>query len=76
MERTRAQEVKVVNVNIDFSDLRKYIDQGGLVIRQVKCPSCGASLKLPERGSSTTCHFCGSTVIAQDIFAKIKELLE
>lgn len=74
-ERTHANDVKIVHVNIDFADLRKYMDQGGVVLRQVKCPSCGAPLRLPEQGSATTCEFCRATVVAEDIFEKIKDLI-
>jgi hypothetical protein len=74
--RTRSQERKVVNVNIDFADLREYIDHGGFVIRELKCPSCGSPFPIPEQGSTTRCKYCGATLVAEDVFAKLKQLLE
>jgi DNA-directed RNA polymerase subunit RPC12/RpoP len=41
----------------------------------MKCPECGAPIKMPDSGNQTKCEHCGNTVLAQDIFDKIKSLI-
>ncbi|MGP8125145.1 MAG: hypothetical protein ACLQEQ_04650 [Nitrososphaerales archaeon] len=74
--KARIHSRKVVNVNIDFADLREYIDRGGIIVKEVKCPSCGSPFEIPKMGTTTKCRFCGSTLVAEDVFAKLKQLLE
>ena len=64
-----------VQIVLDFSGLKEYMKQGGLILQQTKCPSCGASIKLPEKGNQIVCGYCNSTIQAQDIFQKIKDLI-
>jgi ribosomal protein S27AE len=64
-----------VQIVLDFSSLKQYMEKGGLVLQQTKCPSCGAPIKLPEKGNQITCEYCKSTIYAQDIFEKIKNLI-
>ncbi|MFW9871138.1 MAG: hypothetical protein ACFFEL_16020 [Candidatus Thorarchaeota archaeon] len=64
-----------VHVMIDFTSLSDHMKEGGLSLQTVKCPECGASLKLPESGNQMTCEHCGCTVHAQDIFEKIQDLI-
>jgi len=64
-----------VQIVLDFSGLKEYMKQGGLTLQQTKCPSCGAPIKLPEKGNQIVCEYCKSTVYAQDIFQKIKDLI-
>ncbi len=79
---SRKQEVEAerkrerVQVIVDFSFLKNYMENGGLLMQTVKCPECKASIKMPESGNRTKCQYCGSTIYAQDIFEKIKQLIE
>jgi len=35
---------------------------GGFSITEVKCPSCGGPVQLPDEATSVTCAFCGSVL--------------
>jgi DNA-directed RNA polymerase subunit RPC12/RpoP len=61
---------------LDFSFLRTFMKKGGLVMQVLKCPECSASIKFPKNGTQTKCAYCGRTIHAQDIFEKVKKLLE
>jgi len=63
-----------VQIVLDFSALKEYMEKGVLVLQKMKCPECGGPIKLPQSGNQTTCEHCGSTIYAQDIFEKIKSL--
>lgn len=60
---------------LDFSFLKSKMEQGGLVLGNVKCPSCSASIPLPKNGTTFKCQYCGSTIYAQDVFDKMKGLI-
>jgi len=78
-ERKRALEEmrkkERVHVMIDFSSLKDYMKKGGLTLTSVKCPECNAPLNLPKDGTEIVCKYCNSTILAQDIFEKIKSLI-
>jgi len=60
---------------LDFSFLKNEMEKGGVVLQQIKCPNCGAAIKLPTEGNSITCQYCQGTIYAQDIFEKMKGLI-
>ncbi len=64
-----------VHVHLDFSFLKNYMKEGGLMLQVVKCPECGANVELPETGNQIYCAHCGKAILAQDIFKKVKELI-
>ena len=64
-----------VQVVLDFTALKEYMVRGGLVLQTMKCPECGGPIKLPESGNQAKCEHCGSAILAQDIFEKIKNLI-
>jgi hypothetical protein len=68
----RKERVQIV---LDFGALKEYMTKGGLVLQTVKCPHCGAPIKIPQSGNQTICEYCGNTVLALDIFEKIKSLI-
>ncbi|ABL78774.1 TFIIB-type zinc ribbon-containing protein [Thermofilum pendens] len=78
--RLRAERVRSLEKRekpaVDFSSIRDILERGGVVVYTVKCPVCGAPLKLPETGRETKCSYCGATVYAEDVLGKLKELLE
>jgi ribosomal protein S27AE len=64
-----------VHILLDFTFLKGYIKDGGLVLQKVQCPACGAPIELPDSGQTIKCGHCGGTVYAQDIFEKVKSLI-
>jgi len=73
VEREKRQDK--VQVLLDFSFLRKYMEDGGMVVQNLKCPVCGASVKFPDAGSQSMCSHCGANIYANDVFKKIKDLI-
>lgn len=65
-----------LHIMLDFSFLKTHMEKGGLVMKALKCPECGASIDFPKKGTQTKCSYCGKTIYAQDIFEKVKSLLE
>lgn len=61
--------------NIDFSSIKEYLKNGGVVMQTFKCPGCGAALEFPDNVDTTTCQFCGAKIKAVDLFEKIKSIL-
>jgi hypothetical protein len=64
-----------VQIVLDFSSLKEYMVKGGLMLQTMKCPECGSPIRLPESGNQTKCDHCGNTILAQDIFEKIRSLI-
>lgn len=71
-EERRKDRIQYV---LDFSFLRAEMEKGGVVVQTIKCPHCGASLELPSAGSSARCTYCGTPVLAQDVFDKMKGII-
>jgi len=71
----REKKKEKVQVVLDFSSLKEYMERGGLVLQKTKCPECGGPIMLPDTGNQTKCEHCGSVIFAQDIFEKIKSLI-
>lgn len=68
----RRERVQIV---LDFGSLKEYMIRGGLMLQVIKCPECGAPIKLPDSGNQIRCEHCGNTIFVQDIFEKIKNLV-
>lgn len=75
-DRKQELERKKPSVVLDFSFLQTYMKKGGMIITTLKCPECGGKIKLPEKGTQTFCEHCGSTIYAENMFDKIKQLIE
>lgn len=60
---------------IDFSSIKEYLKNGGVVMRTFKCPGCGATLEFPDNVDTTTCRYCGNKIKAVDLFEKIRTLI-
>jgi ribosomal protein S27AE len=73
--RVEALSTSEKRIIIDFTALKELAEKGGIVLTELKCPKCGAPIKLPKEGTETTCEHCGSVIYAQDIFEKIKALI-
>jgi ribosomal protein S27AE len=75
IEAEKKKERVQVQIVVDFSMLKEYMEKGGLVLQNTKCPECNAPIPIPTSGNQVVCQHCGSTVLAQDIFEKIKSLI-
>lgn len=79
--RKRREEIEAerkkerVHVLIDFSFIKDYMKQGGVILQTFKCPTCSAPLKFPESGNTTTCPYCNTVIRAEDVFEKIRSLI-
>lgn len=69
------QKEKRAVLTLDFSSLKSVMEKGGIVVTTLACPRCNAPMKIPTDGTETVCEHCGSRVVAQDIFKKLKTLL-
>lgn len=65
-----------LHVMLDFSFLKTYMEKGGLLMKVLKCPECGGKIEFPKSGTDTKCNHCGNTIYAEDVFEKVKSLLE
>ncbi len=74
-EAERERRADKVQVLLDFSFLRKFMEDGGMIVQNLKCPECGASVKFPDAGSQSVCDHCGANIYANDVFKKIKDLI-
>lgn len=68
----RKERVQVV---LNFSSLKDYMQKGGLMMQTFRCSHCSAPVEFPEKGKTTKCDHCGTRIYARDIFEKIKELI-
>lgn len=79
--QTRREELETqkrkerVQIVFDFSMLKEYMEKGGLILQKTKCPECNAPIPIPTSGNQIVCQHCGSTILAQDLFEKIKSLI-
>ncbi|MCE5295484.1 MAG: hypothetical protein LLG16_00045 [Euryarchaeota archaeon] len=71
-ERSRRDKVQIM---LDFDSLRDEMAKGGIVMKAIKCPNCNAAVDMPEAGCRVECQYCGSSIVAQDIFDKMKGLI-
>jgi DNA-directed RNA polymerase subunit RPC12/RpoP len=68
----RKERVQIV---VDFPMVKEYMANGGLVLQKTKCPECNAPISIPTTGNQVVCEHCGSTILAQDVFERIKSLI-
>jgi hypothetical protein len=67
-ERVRFVEAGRKNENahlMDFSTLRERMIRMGIVLKTIRCPSCGGDVDAPASGTSAICKYCGSEILAQ-----------
>jgi len=53
---------------MDFSELREMLKHSGIILQPIKCPECGAPIKLPESGKFVECPYCGHTLRVIDAY--------
>ncbi|RLE78671.1 MAG: hypothetical protein DRJ36_04295 [Thermoprotei archaeon] len=75
--RRALKEVKPKAViEFDFTSLIEKLLEKGIILKEIKCPRCGAPLKLPEKGSTVVCKYCSAVIKAIDVYSILKESFE
>lgn len=69
------QKKERVQVIVDFSFLKNYMEKGGMVVQKINCTNCGASMHLPEKGNTVDCPYCRTTHRVQDVFERVRQLI-
>ena len=69
------KEKERVQVIVDFSFLRDYMERGGIIVQKISCAHCGASMPLPEKGDTVNCPYCKTPHKVQDVFERVKQLI-
>ncbi len=69
------QKKERVQVIVDFSFLKDYMEKGGMVVQKISCANCGASMHLPEKGNTVDCPYCRTTHRVQDVFERVRQLI-
>jgi len=72
-EEKRRSRIQYV---VDFSFLKAQMERGGISLQSIKCPSCGACVEMPAQGNTLKCTYCGSLVQSQDVYERMKGLLQ
>ncbi len=68
--------IKVPFENLaDFETIFSQLKEKGLLIWTLECPNCFRKIKYPKKGKDITCQFCGSPILAIDVFKEVKDLL-
>jgi len=74
-EREEERKMERVQYVLDFSFLRAEMEKGGIVVQNIRCPSCNADVWLPATGTNMKCQYCNSVIYARDVFDKMKGLI-
>ncbi len=69
------QKKERVQVIVDFSFLKDYMQKGGMLVQKITCANCGGSMHLPEKGNTVDCPYCGTTHRVEDIFERVRQLI-
>jgi DnaJ-class molecular chaperone len=70
-----ARKTVQYQVVLDFHSIYSQLENKGIVLQTLECPSCNGKLEYPKEGDTVVCQFCGATVHAVDVFKKFKDLL-
>ncbi|RLE65510.1 MAG: hypothetical protein DRJ47_04885 [Thermoprotei archaeon] len=60
-------------LKLDFMKLMNLLEEKGIIVKEVKCPRCGAPVKLPVEGGLVSCSYCGATFTAYDVYKIIRD---
>jgi ribosomal protein S27AE len=58
----------------DFAQLAELLASKGIVVAEVRCPYCGASIELPKEGDTVKCPYCGATLKVIDVYKVLLEI--
>jgi len=70
-----ARKTVQYQVVVDFASIYSQLENKGIVLQTLECPSCNGKLEYPKNGDEIICQFCNATVHAVDVFKKFKDLL-
>ncbi|MFX1560023.1 MAG: hypothetical protein ACFFBL_05510 [Promethearchaeota archaeon] len=59
----------------DFKTLFAQLNEKGILVWALVCPTCSRKIKYPKKGKTTTCQYCKETIHAKDVFKKFVDLL-
>ena len=59
-----------------FQTLAKMLMEKGVIVKEIKCPRCGAILELPKKGSIIKCSYCGAVIKAVDVYNLLSSLFK
>ncbi|MGY5871536.1 MAG: PH domain-containing protein [Candidatus Thorarchaeota archaeon] len=70
-----ARKTVQYQVVVDFASIYSQLENKGIVLQTLECPSCNGKLEYPKNGDEIICQFCGAAVHAVDVFKKFKDML-
>ena len=59
----------------DFETIFAQLNEKGILVWALECPTCSRKIKYPKKGKETTCQFCEDTIHATDVLKKFLDLL-
>jgi len=59
----------------DFSSLRVFLKENGVVMSAYNCPKCGGMVDIPENGRLLICKHCGNPIKPTEIAEKVKSVM-
>ncbi len=76
LKRAVDEVAEKAEVYREVASLLKAIESKGIIIREVKCPRCGAPVEIPRKGHVTRCRYCGATITISDIRDILRSALD
>jgi hypothetical protein len=74
--KTEALLILEAGVIADFAALGDALSKSGVVMSAFNCPKCGNMQDLPAEGKLLICKHCGNPIKPNEIYQKIKTLME
>ncbi len=59
----------------DFKTIFAQLNERGILVWALECPTCHRKMKYPKTGTEATCQFCEETIHARDVLTKFVDLL-
>ncbi|MHA2353161.1 MAG: hypothetical protein ACXABX_08590, partial [Candidatus Thorarchaeota archaeon] len=59
----------------DFKTIFAKLNEKGILIWALECPTCHRKIKYPKKGKKISCPFCIETIHAKDVLKKFVDLL-
>lgn len=63
------------DVLADFHTIFAQLNEKGILVWALDCPTCYRKIKYPKSGTTTMCQFCSETIHAKDVLRKFVDLL-
>ena len=65
--------------HVDFKELIAALKNKGVILEKFACPHCGGLLgvaEIPKREQMLQCKYCGSSILAVNLYEKFKDILK